>query len=51
MIYLNEEDKNKIKYDGWDKVVRLDLSSGSFYAKFTGNNGAFRELFGKKYLI
>lgn len=48
MIYLNEEDKNKIKYDGWDKVVRLDLSSGSFYAKFTGNNGAFRELFGKK---
>lgn len=48
MIYLTEEDKNKIQYDGWNKVTRLNLSSGSYYAKFKGNNGAFRELFGKK---
>lgn len=48
MIYLTEEDKSKIEYDGWDKVTRIDLSCGSYYTKFTGNNGAFRELFGKK---
>ena len=34
MIYLTEEDKNKIQYDGWNKVTRLNLSSGSYYAKF-----------------
>ena len=48
MIYLTEEDKNKIQYDDWNKIVRLDLSSGSYYVKFTGNNGVFRELLGKK---
>lgn len=48
MIYLTEEDKSRIKYDGWDKIKRIDLSNGSFYTKFTGKDGAFRELFGKK---
>lgn len=48
MIYLTQEDKSRIKYDGWDKIKRIDLSNGSFYAKFTGRDGAFRELFGKK---
>lgn len=48
MICLTEEDKSRIKYDGWDKIKIIDLSSGSFYTKFTGKDGAFRELFGKK---
>lgn len=48
MIYLGEDDKNKIQHNVWNRIFRLDLSSGSYYAKFTGNNGAFRELFGKK---
>ena len=48
MICLTEEDKEQIKYDEWDKVVRFDLSEGSHYAKFTDQTGAFRELFGKK---
>lgn len=45
MIYLTEEDKSKIQYNG---LYRVDLSSGSYYVKNTGNSGAFRELFGKK---
>ena len=48
MIKITEEDKEKICHDVWDRIVKLDLSSGSYYAKFTGNTGAFRELFGKK---
>ena len=48
MIYLTEKDKEQIKYDEWDKVVRFDLSEGSHYAKFTDQTGVFRELFGKK---
>lgn len=48
MIYLTEDDKNKIKWDGWNRLSRFDFSNGSYYAKFTGNDGAFRELFGKK---
>ena len=48
MINLTEKDKEQIEYDEWDKVVRFDLSTGSHYAKFTDQTGAFRELFGKK---
>lgn len=48
MIYITEQDKDKINYNGWEKVERLDLSNGSYYAKYTGTDGAFRELFGKK---
>lgn len=48
MIYLTENDKSKIKYDGWNKIQVIELSSGKYYAKYTGKAGAFRELLGKK---
>ena len=48
MIKLTEEDKLKLIPDEWDRTIKIDLSSGPCYAKFTGNTGAFRELFGKK---
>jgi hypothetical protein len=48
MIKLTEEDKLKLIPDEWERTIKIDLSSGPCYAKFTGNTGAFRELFGKK---
>jgi hypothetical protein len=48
MIELTEEDKAKIEYQGWDNVSKFNLSSGIYYGKFTNNDGAFKELFGKK---
>lgn len=48
MIYITEEEKSKIKYNGWDKIVNLKINNKSYYAKFIGTAGAFRELLGKK---
>lgn len=45
---LTEEDKLKLIPDEWDKTIKIDLSCGPCYAKFTDREGAFRELFGKK---
>lgn len=48
MIKLTEEDKSKLEFPGWTNVHKLNLSSGTYYGKYTNNDGAFRELFGKK---
>lgn len=48
MLKLTEEDKLKLVPKQWDRTIKVDLSSGPCYAKFSGNTGVFRELFGKK---
>ena len=48
MIKLTEEDKLKLVPYGYQRTMKVDLSCGPCYAKFSGNTGAFRELFGKK---
>ncbi len=45
---LCKSDLDKIQCDGFFMVTQCDLSIGSYYAKFTGVDGIFRELLGKK---
>ena len=47
MLKLTEEDKLKLIPDQWDRTIKVDLSSGPCYAKFSGNTGVFSELFCK----
>lgn len=51
MIRLSDEDKLKLKYDMNVRVKHVDLSIGSFYAKYCFDEEIFRELLGKKFLI
>ena len=48
MIILNNEDKLKLKYDRNIRVKYVDLSIGSYYAKYCFDDEIFKELLGKK---
>ena len=48
MISLNNEDKLKLKYDRNIRVKYVDLSIGSYYAKYCFDDEIFKELLGKK---
>lgn len=45
---LSKEDLDKINYDGFCLVEQVNLSIGSYYAKFCNINSRFMELLGKK---
>jgi hypothetical protein len=45
---LSKEDLDKIHYDGYFLVQQVNLSIGSYYAKFCNINSRFMELLGKK---
>lgn len=47
-MQLSKDDLDKIQCDGFRLVEQFDLSIGSYYVKFTGVDGVFRELLGKK---
>lgn len=47
-MQLSKEDLDKIQCDGFFLVSHVDLSIGSYFAKFCGFDGIFRELLGKK---
>lgn len=48
MIYLTDEDKEKLQSNGFESIKKVNLSSGSYYIKYCGDTASFRELFGKK---
>ena len=45
MISLNNEDKLKLKYGRNIRVKCVDLSIGSYYAKYCFDDEIFKELF------
>jgi len=48
MLKLTKEDKQKIKFDPSFLTKKLDLSVGSFYAKYCSKSEMLRELLSKK---
>ena len=47
-MQLSKEDLDKIQCDGFFLVSQVDLSIGSYFAKFCSLDAIFRELLGKK---